>query len=251
MKTDRQKSYEKPAMERGQNLKTFKPYPIPTPTDKTSRRHNVRHNKNQGFRKGRTLPTVLTVAEIDNLLNMPDDWTNKGTRDRAMLELMYATGLRVSELVNLKLSALDIDGRTVRVLGKGNKERVVPIVTTALERVKEYLAKARPLGDSPWLFPGQPASVSGVPGKPLSRQTFWRMIKGYAKKAGIKTEVSPHVLRHSFATHLVQNNAGLPHVQKLLGHSNITTTMIYTHLADADLQMAVDQHHPRGKYDGK
>ena len=195
---------------------------------------------NKKMRSHRPLPKTLTINEMNLLLDAPNHYTIKGTRDRAILELLYATGIRVSELVNLKLSNLDIDECSIRVFGKGGKERMVPIVKSAMVYLKDYIAMARPLAITPWLFPGETA------GRPITRQTIWRMIKNYAKTVGIELDVGPHTLRHSYATHLYSNRVDIPKIQKLLGHSRIDTTMIYAHISDPDLVKAVNECHPRG-----
>jgi integrase/recombinase XerD len=191
----------------------------------------------------RRLPKNLTEAQVEALLAAPDPETTLGLRDRAMLETLYATGLRVSELVGLKLGAISLDMGVVRVLGKGSKERLVPLGEEAIAWLKRYLATVRPElagARSDALF------VTLRKG-PLTRQAFWLLLKRYAVKSGIPAaSLSPHVLRHAFATHLLNHGADLRVVQLLLGHADITTTTIYTHVARERLKQLHAQHHPRG-----
>lgn len=192
----------------------------------------------------RRLPKNLTEKEVEALLRVPDVTTTLGLRDRAMLETLYATGLRVSELVGLGLSQVSLDMGVVRVVGKGRKERLVPLGQEAIAAVKRYLAKARPL------LAGQSKSdavfLTGRRGA-MTRQGFWTLIKRNAVKAGIPAAtLSPHVLRHAFATHLLNHGADLRVVQMLLGHADIATTTIYTHVARERLKRLHAQHHPRG-----
>ncbi|MCC6272315.1 MAG: site-specific tyrosine recombinase XerD [Deltaproteobacteria bacterium] len=190
---------------------------------------------------GRSLPHCLTQEEIESLLAQPDPTTPLGRRDRAMLELLYASGLRVSELVGLASADVHLDMGFVRVLGKGSKERLVPVGRSALACLKEYLELARPkltkkrLSDA--LF------LSNRGGK-MTRQQFFLLLKAYAKKAGIKKEVSPHKLRHSFATHLLNHGADLRSVQAMLGHADLATTQVYTHVTPERLK-AIHKFHPR------
>ncbi|MCC7344141.1 MAG: site-specific tyrosine recombinase XerD [Deltaproteobacteria bacterium] len=190
---------------------------------------------------GRSLPQYLNQEEIESLLAQPDPTTPLGRRDRAMLELLYASGLRVSELVGLASSDVHLDMGFVRVLGKGSKERLVPVGRSALACLKEYLALARPkltkkrLSDA--LF------LSNRGGK-MTRQQFFLLLKAYAKKAGIKKDVSPHKLRHSFATHLLNHGADLRSVQAMLGHADLATTQVYTHVTPERLK-AIHKFHPR------
>lgn len=185
------------------------------------------------------LPQFLTEDEIDLLFAAPDTETSEGLRDRAMLELMYAAGLRVSELVTLKVAELELDAGLLACHGKGNKERRVPIGRSATHWLQLYLgARARRESDSPYLF------INGA-GRHLTRQVAWAAIKRYAARAGLKKGVSPHTLRHSFATHLLQRGADSRSVQALLGHSDISTTQIYTHITDSHLRATYDKHHPR------
>jgi integrase/recombinase XerD len=189
----------------------------------------------------RRLPQVLGEPEVAALLNAPDSGTPTGLRDQALLELLYATGLRVSELVGLTLKQLDLRRGVVRPLGKGSKERVVPMVAVAVDKLQLYLNQARPRllqgRESPYVF------VNRRGGK-LSRQGFWKLLKQYALKAGVKT-LSPHTLRHSFATHLLTRGANLRVLQLLLGHADLATTQIYTHLDAARLRQVHKKAHPR------
>ena len=192
----------------------------------------------------RRLPKNLSEAQVEALLEAPDPETTLGLRDRAMLETLYATGLRVSELVGLTLAQVSLDMGVVRVLGKGSKERLVPLGEESIEWLQRYLAGGRPLlirnGKSDAMF------VTARRG-PLTRQAFWALLKRLAVKAGIPAvSLSPHVLRHAFATHLLNHGADLRVVQLLLGHADITTTTIYTHVARERLKRLHAQHHPRG-----
>ena len=192
---------------------------------------------------GRGLPRALSEEQVENLLDAPDTDTLLGSRDRAMLELMYATGLRVSELINLELSNLNLNQGVVRVIGKGQKERLVPIGDVAHDSLKDYLKVARP-----GLLKGaQSNSVFITTRKSaMTRQAFWYMVRRYAVRCGISKKLSPHMLRHSFATHLLNNGADLRVVQLLLGHSDLSTTQIYTHIARESLKRMHETHHPRG-----
>jgi len=189
------------------------------------------------------VPKTLSEAQVEALLAAPDVATPLGLRDRAMLELLYASGLRVSELVSLKTVNVSFVECALRVTGKGAKERLVPFGEEALVWIERYVAEARPaiLGrrTSDALF------VTGL-GGPMTRQMFWKLLKAHALKAGIATPLSPHTLRHAFATHLLNHGADLRVVQLLLGHSDITTTTIYTHVARERLKQLHAQHHPRG-----
>ncbi len=192
----------------------------------------------------RRLPKNLTEAQVEALLGAPDPASTLGLRDRAMLETLYATGLRVSELVGLKLAQVSLDMGVVRVLGKGSKERLVPLGEEALVWLRRYLAGARPalVGAR-----GSDAMFLTTRAGPMTRQAFWMRLKGFAVKAGIPAaSLSPHVLRHAFATHLINHGADLRVVQLLLGHADITTTTIYTHVARERLKRLHAQHHPRG-----
>ena len=191
----------------------------------------------------RTLPKSLTEADVESLLAAPDIKTPRGVRDKAMLEVLYASGLRVSELVTLKLPQVSQDMGVVRVIGKGSKERLVPLGHEALAWVKRYASSAR--AD---LLAGQASDDLFVTaqGGAMTRQSFWLIIKRYALLAGLKASISPHVLRHAFATHLLNHGADLRVVQLLLGHSDISTTQIYTHVARERLKQLHATHHPRG-----
>lgn len=190
----------------------------------------------------RPLPNVLNLAEVEKLLSAPDirDWM--GIRDKAALELMYATGMRVSEMVDLPTSTINLDMGFIKCRGKGDKERIVPIGTHAKDSISRYMEKVRPSllksKSDNHLF------LSRL-GKRVSRQSFWKMIKKYAKKARIKKEITPHTLRHSFATHLLERGADLRVVQEMLGHSDIATTQIYTHINKERLKSIHKQFHPR------
>jgi len=186
------------------------------------------------------LPKFLTEDEINRLLAAPDITTEEGIRDRAVLEIMYATGLRVSELVNLKTADVDLLAGLVVCYGKGNKQRRVPLGKSAIHWLQQYAAVKAGYGKqtSPYIFLQR--------GRPFTRQIAWAMIKRHAETAGMKN-VSPHTLRHSFATHLLQHGADSRSVQALLGHSDISTTQIYTHITDMHLRNAYDRHHPRAK----
>lgn len=188
------------------------------------------------------LPSTLTEGQVDALLNEPNIDDPIEMRDRAMLETLYATGLRVTELISLQLSQVSLTQGVVRVTGKGNKERLVPLGEAAVEQLEHYMRVARPellQTTSDIVFP----SRRGVK---MTRQTFWYRIKLYAKRAGIRSKLSPHTLRHAFATHLLNHGADLRVVQMLLGHSDLSTTQIYTHVAKERLQAIVGAHHPRG-----
>lgn len=194
-------------------------------------------------RQGRALPKSMTESDVEALLKAPNTQTSIGLRDRCMLELLYACGLRVTELVSLTLDNVNTRQGIVRVMGKGSKERLVPMGQEALEWLQKYNAAGRPDlmngSDAPTLFPGRQ-------GKPMTRQTFWHRIKHYTQVAGISNDISPHVLRHAFATHLLNHGADLRVVQLLLGHSDLSTTQIYTHVANHRLQALHEEHHPRG-----
>jgi len=192
---------------------------------------------------GHPLPKALTEAEVEALLAAPDVEDVLGLRDRAMLEVLYASGLRVSELIGLSLVQVNARQGTVRVMGKGRKERLVPLGEEALSWLERYLREARPV-----LVKGRPGE-SLFPtrrGAAMTRQAFWHLVKRHAKRAGVKKALSPHTLRHSFATHLVNHGADLRVVQMLLGHSDLSTTQIYTHVARERLKQLHAQHHPRG-----
>ena len=196
----------------------------------------------EAVRHEKPLPRSLSEAEVERLLAAPDLATPAGLRDAAMLELLYACGLRVSELVGLPLSAVFLQEAVLRVRGKGDKVRLVPMGEQAAEMVERYCRKARPL-----LLEGRVSDVLFIAarGGAMNRRTFWKLIHDYAIAVGIRTAVSPHTLRHAFATHLVNHGADLRVVQMLLGHSNLSTTQIYTHVAEARLAKVFAAHHPR------
>ncbi len=194
-------------------------------------------------RLGRPLPDSLSEEDVDKLLQAPDTSTELGMRDRVLLEVLYATGLRVSELVGLSLPQLNSREGLVRITGKGNKERLVPLGEEALQWLEKYLLDARPalLGNKQ-----SDAVFITNRGAAMTRQAFWYRLKHYAVQAGIESHLSPHTLRHAFATHLLNHGADLRVVQMLLGHSSLSTTQIYTHIAQARLQELHRQFHPRG-----
>jgi integrase/recombinase XerD len=187
------------------------------------------------------LPKFLDLEEVDRLLAQPDVSNARGLRDKALISVLYATGLRVSELIALKMSNLHLEEGYLTCLGKGGKERVVPIGHEATEWVRRYMSEGRPRlvkGASPWLF-------MNARGGPLSRVGFWKLLKEYGVKAGITRDISPHVLRHSFATHLLDRGADLRAIQMMLGHADLSTTQIYTHVLEARLRTVYDKFHPR------
>ena len=192
---------------------------------------------------GRPLPKSLTEDEVEKLINAPDLDTDLGIRDRAMLEVLYATGLRVSELVGLRMDQINLRQGVIRITGKGGKERLVPLGEEAVDWLEKFLKESRGT-----FFKSKPDATlfPSNRGKPMTRQTFWHAIKRYSIIAGINKELSPHVLRHAFATHLLNHGADLRVVQMLLGHSNISTTQIYTHVARERLKNLHAEHHPRG-----
>ena len=196
----------------------------------------------EAVRHEKPLPRSLSEAEVERLLAAPDLATPAGLRDAAMLELLYACGLRVSELVGLPLSAVFLQEAVLRVRGKGDKVRLVPMGEQAAEMVERYCREARPQ-----LLEGRVSDVLFIAarGGAMNRRTFWKLIHDYAIAVGIRTAVSPHTLRHAFATHLVNHGADLRVVQMLLGHSNLSTTQIYTHVAEARLAKVFAAHHPR------
>ena len=191
-----------------------------------------------------SLPDFLSLEEVDRLLRQPDNSATLGVRDRAMIELMYSTGLRVSELCGLRVADLQIDPGCLRCIGKGNKERLVPVGRQALGAVEKYLRDSRPKllpgRGSPYLFLNQK-------GRKIDRITFWKTLSEYGRKAGLRKALTPHMLRHSFATHLLDRGADLRSVQLMLGHSDISTTQIYTHVALDRLKSVYAKHHPRAK----
>jgi integrase/recombinase XerD len=191
----------------------------------------------------RSLPKSLTEQDVELLLNAPDAQTPLGLRDRTMLEVLYATGLRVSELVTLSVAQVSLDMGVVRVMGKGSKERLVPLGEEALDWIKHYLADGRSV-----LLAGKLSDALFVTqrGEGMTRQMFWYLIKKHARHGGLNKSLSPHTLRHAFATHLLNHGADLRVVQMLLGHADISTTQIYTHVARERLKQLHAVHHPRG-----
>jgi len=202
----------------------------------------IDHNPVEGVsspRLGRKIPSFLSEKEVEALLEAPSVDEQYGSRDRAILEVVYGAGLRISELVNLNLTDLNLKGGWVKVLGKGSKERIVPLGREACRWVRIYLRKRRTeTTDKLSLFCNRY-------GKRLSRQACWKIIKKYSQKAGITKKISPHTLRHSFATHLLSRDADLRFVQELLGHTNISTTQIYTHITQERLKKVYKKYHPR------
>ena len=210
------------------------------------RRGDVRENaaeELQAPRAFQSLPRFLSTAEVDALLNAPDVSSPGGLRDRALIEVLYATGLRVSELISLRIADVRLDQGYVQCLGKGSKERIVPLGDVAAGWVRRYVAEARPKfvtkKDPPWLF------VSQRGARRLTRGAFWQILKDYGLSAGIQAHLSPHVLRHSFATHLLERGADLRAIQTMLGHADLSTTQIYTHVLEARLRQVYDAFHPR------
>ena len=197
----------------------------------------------EGPRLGISLPRSLSEEEVERLLAAPGDQTPEAQRDRAMLEVVYATGLRVSELVSLRLSEIDGQAGIVRIVGKGGRERLVPLGEEAQVVLAAYLRDARPV-----FLKGAPTAAVFLTrrGGPMTRQAFWGNIKRYAAKAGVETPLSPHTMRHAFATHLINHGADLRVVQLLLGHADLSTTQIYTHVARERLRTLHARHHPRG-----
>lgn len=195
-------------------------------------------------KRAERLPRVLSVEEAGRLLAQPDVRTPEGLRDRAVLELLYGSGLRVSELVGLDVGDVDLEAELVRVVGKGNRERVVPLGSHAVRALQAYLQLGRPR-----LARSAGALFVSRSGKRLSRQWVWALLGRYARAAGISRRVTPHVLRHSFATHLLEGGADLRSVQELLGHANISTTQVYTHLSRPHLRGVFDRSHPRDAWE--
>ena len=190
----------------------------------------------------RSLPEFLSVAEVDRLLRQPDVTSTLGLRDKAMIELLYSTGLRVSELCGLKAADIQLESGCLRCLGKGDKERLVPVGAAALQLIVQYMKKSRLeiLGEktSPYLFPSRTGAA-------INRIAFWKILAAYGRKAGLRKPLTPHMLRHSFATHLLDRGADLRSVQMMLGHADIATTQIYTHVVEERLKQVYKAHHPR------
>jgi integrase/recombinase XerD len=196
-------------------------------------------------RAWQSLPQYLSLEEVDALLAAPDVSTPRGIRDRALIELLYATGLRVSELVELKPADLNLDTGCVTCTGKGSKQRLVPIGQHAADWVRQYLQDGRPQ-----LLKGRTSGrlfINARGGTALTRVGFWKLLRQYARQAGVKSRTSPHVIRHSFATHLLERGADLRAIQAMLGHSDLSTTQIYTHVLEARLKQLYEQFHPRAQ----
>jgi integrase/recombinase XerD len=208
----------------------------------------MKHNPTEGVgstKVGKSLPKPISIAQVHRLLEQPSKLsTPEAKRDKAMLELLYATGMRVSELVSLDLTDLDTEGGYVRCFGKGHKERLIPIYERAVLALKEYLSGVRPhlVRSSE-----EKAVFLNRRGERLTRQGLWQILKGYAKEAELGVEITPHTLRHSFATHMLSGGADLRSVQELLGHANISTTQVYTHLTTEHIRRAYEKSHPRAK----
>jgi integrase/recombinase XerD len=189
------------------------------------------------------LPRYLDLDEVDRLLAQPDVASPRGVRDKALIEVLYATGLRVTELLSLKPGDVSLDAGYLTCVGKGDKQRIVPFGSVAADWIGKYLREARPAllkgRKSPWLF------VNARGGGRLSRVGFWKILKDYGVKAGVTRDISPHVLRHSFATHLLDRGADLRAIQMMLGHADLSTTQIYTHVLEARLRTVYDKFHPR------
>ena len=196
----------------------------------------------QGPKPKRTLPKTLSELEVESLIHQPKTASPRGWRDAAMLEVLYATGLRVSELISLTLDQLELEAHLIRTIGKGSKERLVPIGKAASRCLREYLEKGRPFllkhSKVPWVF------VNNRGGR-LSRQGFWKILRYYSQQAGILKKVSPHTLRHTFATHLLEGGADLRSIQTMLGHADISTTQIYTLVTHEHLREVYRRYHPR------
>jgi integrase/recombinase XerD len=191
----------------------------------------------------KTLPEILSLEEVETLLEQPDTQIPQGMRERAMLEMLYATGMRVSELTQLQVNHVHLEAGYVLVYGKGSKERIVPIGNEAMKWARRYMGETRERflkkRESPFLFVNRS-------GKPMSRQHFWKSIKAYGRRAGIRKRIAPHILRHSFASHLLERGADLRSVQLMLGHVDISTTQIYTHVTCERLKKIHQRYHPRG-----
>lgn len=197
-----------------------------------------------GPRKEKVLPKYLTIEEVERLMAAPDVTTPNGCRDKAMLELLYASGLRVTELITLRLSDISFEMAYVRCFGKGAKERVIPLGKYALQALERYIDVCRPKVMNNWQTDILFLNKSG---NGLTRQGFWKIIKKYGQEAGITADLTPHVLRHSFATHLLSNGADLRAIQEMLGHADIATTQIYTHLLGEQMLEVYKEAHPRAK----
>jgi integrase/recombinase XerD len=193
----------------------------------------------------RTLPGYLRLEEIERLLEQPDEKTPLGLRDRAMLEVLYSTGLRVSELISLRVSDVDTKVGCVRCIGKGDKERIVPVGRKALVMVEKYLREARPPLCGKGKSASSPTLFVNRRGTSLSRVGVWKILSAYGRRAGLRVAIKPHMLRHSFATHLLERGADLRSVQLMLGHADISTTQIYTHVVEERLKQIYKAHHPR------
>ncbi len=214
-------------------------------TDEGKIRQNPTENI-ASLKVGRAFPKPRTVTQTRRLLEEPAKVnTPEARRDKAMLELLYASGMRVSELVSLNISDIDINGGYVRCFGKGNKERMIPIYPRATQSIEQYLKEARPHIAGTKVE--ETALFLNVRGERLTRQGLWQILKGYAKDARIEVEVTPHTLRHSFATHMLNGGADLRMVQELLGHANISTTQVYTHLTSDHVRRTYEKSHPRAK----
>jgi len=207
--------------------------------------HHIKENPTiniETHKRETKLPNVLSIDEVNLLLQKPDRNTRIGLRDAAFLELLYATGLRVTEIVSLSLNDINLNAGYLIAFGKGSRERLIPIGEVSLNLIRTYLEKSRPalLGkkQSHYLFPNRS-------GKPMTRQGFWKLLKKYSTAAGIKKNISPHTLRHSFASHLLERGADLRSVQMMLGHVDISTTQIYTHVTTERLKKIYNQYHPR------
>jgi len=191
----------------------------------------------------KTLPEILSLEEVETLLEQPDTQIPQGMRDRAMLEMLYATGMRVSELTQLQVNHVHLEAGYVLIYGKGSKERIVPIGNEAMKWARRYMGETRERllkkRESPFLFVNRS-------GKPMSRQHFWKSIKAYGRRAGIRKRIAPHLIRHSFASHLLERGADLRSVQLMLGHVDISTTQIYTHVTGERLKKIHQRYHPRG-----
>ena len=196
---------------------------------------------------GFALPKTLSEKEVEALLAAPDVARPLGVRDRAMLELLYASGLRVSELVSLPRDRVDLESGILRVVGKGGRERLVPFGASADSWVRRYLREVRPAFDSK----GRPELFLSVRGTAMTRQRFWQLIEGYGRRAGIRRKLAPHALRHAFATHLLERGADLRALQMMLGHADISTTQIYTRVSAGRLRAVYDRFHPRARASGR